>query len=59
MERNDVPTLVESVERLLDAPDRLRAMRERCLVDRDRFNPESCVRRIADAMREVMERAGA
>ncbi|WP_338667638.1 glycosyltransferase family 4 protein [Pseudodesulfovibrio methanolicus] len=59
MERNDVPTLVESVERLLDAPDRLHAMRERCLVDRDRFNPESCVRRIADAMREVMERAGA
>jgi len=55
MERNDVRTIVESVESLLDAPERLRGMRERCLVERDRFIPKTCVDRIAKAMREVMK----
>jgi len=59
MERNDVRTIVESVESLLDAPERLRGMRERCLVERDRFIPKSCVDRIANAMREVMKEVSA
>jgi glycosyltransferase involved in cell wall biosynthesis len=58
LKRNDVPSIIETVGDLLDNPDRLRFMRERCLVERERFRPMNCVARIAEAMNGVMVAKG-
>lgn len=55
---NDIPSIVEAVSGLLDDPDRMRAMRERCLVERERFRPMNCVARITEAMNGVMVAKG-
>lgn len=58
LKRNDVPSIIETVGALLDNPDRLRFMRKRCLVERERFKPKNCVARITEAMRGVMVTKG-
>jgi glycosyltransferase involved in cell wall biosynthesis len=58
LKHNEVQAIVEAVGDLLDDSERLRAMRERCLVERERFRPTSCVARITDAMRGVMDAKG-
>ncbi len=58
LKRNDVPSIIETVGDLLDNPERLKVMRERCLVDRERFRPKNCVARITEAMRGVMDAKG-
>lgn len=54
LKRNDVPSIVEAVGDLLEDSERLRAMREKCLVERERFRPKKCVARITEAMLKVM-----
>jgi glycogen(starch) synthase len=46
----DGKQLAEVGLKLLESPSRLTAMREACLAERDRFKPETCVKRIAQAM---------
>ncbi|WP_031386100.1 glycosyltransferase family 4 protein [Desulfonatronum thiodismutans] len=58
LKRNDVPSIVETVSDLLDDPERLQGMRERCLVERERFRPKNCVARITEAMCDVMTEKG-
>lgn len=58
LKHNEAQSIVEAVGALLENTERLRAMRERCLVERERFRPKNCVARITDAMRDVMHAKG-
>lgn len=58
LQDNTVPEIVEAVHGLLADPDGLWAMREKCLLDRDRFRPETCVSRITEAILGTMSAKG-
>jgi glycosyltransferase involved in cell wall biosynthesis len=58
LQHADVPSIVDAVASLLDGPENLRSMRERCLIDRERFKPKNCVARITEAMCGVINEKG-
>ena len=58
LKHTDVPSIVTAVESLLDSPEKLMAMRDKCLVKRERFVPKACVARMTEAMLDVMNTKG-
>ncbi|WP_018124117.1 glycosyltransferase family 4 protein [Desulfovibrio oxyclinae] len=56
MEEPDAVSVADAVSLLLEDEERLRVMRENCLLSRERYRPETCSATIAKAMLEKIGR---